>query len=158
MNLYEDYKVVQAFEPKTTNAAISSNYLTLKDAITATVIVNLAQGVGNATQVSLYQAKDVSGTGAKPLLNNVPIWVNEDTGTSDALVRESDGVSYTVANTAKNKQIIFHVDPPKLDLNNGYPCLGVKIGASSQATNFAFGEFILEMKYGQADPPSVLVD
>ena len=29
MVLNEDYKVIQAFEPKTTNAAITSDYVTL---------------------------------------------------------------------------------------------------------------------------------
>lgn len=158
MVLNEDYKVVQVFEPKTTNTTITSDYITLKNAITAAVIVNLTQAVGHATQVSLYQSQDVSGTGAKPLGNNIPIWANEDTALGDSLVRQSDGVSYSVANTAKNKQVVFHVDPAKLDINNGFCCLNVRVGASTQATNFANGEFILEMKYGQADPPSAIVD
>ncbi|MDR5586031.1 hypothetical protein [Clostridium aquiflavi] len=147
MALIEKYKLIQAFEPKTTNAAITSNYITLKNSITATVVVNLAQTAGHETQISLYQAQDVGGTGAKPLENNVPVLANEDVSASDTLVRQADGVSYTVANTAKNKQVIFHVDPAKLDINNGFTCLNVRIGASSQATNFASGEFILENKY-----------
>lgn len=158
MTFVEDFKVAQGFEPKTTNTAITSDYISLKNAIIATVIVNLTQAVGHATQISIYQSQDVSGTGAKPLGNNVPIWANEDTALGDSLIRQSDGTSYTVANTAKNKQIVFHVDPAKLDINNGYCCLNVRVGASSQATNFTSGEFILESKYGQADPPSAVVD
>ncbi|WP_058953053.1 hypothetical protein [Clostridium tyrobutyricum] len=149
MALIEKYKLVQAFEPKTTNAAITSNYITLKNAITATVVVNLAQTVGHTTQISLYQAQDIEGTGAKPLANDVPVLVNEDVSIGDTLVRQADGVSYTVANTAKNKQVIFHIDPAKLDINNGFTCLNVRIVASSQATNFASGEFILENKYAE---------
>jgi hypothetical protein len=149
MALIEKYKLVQAFEPKTTNAAITSNYVTLKNAITATVVVNLAQTVGHTTQISLYQAQDIEGTGSKPLANDVPVLANEDVGVSDTLVRQADGISYTVANTAKNKQVIFHVDPAKLDINNGFTCLNVRVGASSQATNFASGEFILENKYAE---------
>ena len=147
MNLVEKYKVIQAFEPKTTSAAVTSCYVTLKNAITATVVINLAQTTGHTTQISLYQAQDIEGTGAKPLLNDVPILANEDVGASDTLVRQADGVSYIVANTAKNKQVIFHIDPAKLDINNGFTYLNVRIGASSQATNFASGEFILENKY-----------
>ncbi|RMD03239.1 hypothetical protein D9O40_03600 [Clostridium autoethanogenum] len=149
MALIEKYKLIQAFEPKTTNAAITSNYVTLKNAVTATVVVNLAQSAGHATQISLYQAQDIEGTGAKPLSNDVPVLANEDAGASDILVRQADGVSYTVANTAKNKQVIFHIDPAKLDINNEFTCLNVRIGASSQATNFASGEFILENKYAE---------
>lgn len=158
MVLNEDYKVIQAFEPKTTNTAITSDYVTLKNSITAAVIVNLTQAVGHATQVSLYQSQDVSGTGAKVLSNNVPIWANEDVSLGDSLVRQPDGTSYSALNTVKNKQIVFHVEPSKLDINNGYCCLNVRIGASAQATNFACGEFILENKYGQADSPSAVID
>jgi hypothetical protein len=158
MVLNEDYKVIQAFEPKTTNTAITGDYITLKNAVTATVLINLAQGVGNATQISLYQSQDVEGTNVKPLINNVPIWANEDTSITDSLVRQPDGISYTVGNTSKNKQVVFYIDPAELDINNGFCCLNVRIGASAQATNFASGEFILDTKYGQADPPTAIVD
>ena len=158
MAIIEKYKVVQVFELKTTNTAITDDYVTLKNSITATVVVNLAQTAGYETQISLYQAQDVDGTGAKPLVNNVPILANEDVAVSDKLVRQQDGVSYTVSNTAKNKQVIFHIDPAKLDINNGFCCLNVRLGASSQATNFAGGEFILENKYLQEDAPYAVVD
>lgn len=158
MAIIEKYKVVQVFEPKTTNTAITGDYVTLKNSITATVVINLAQTAGHETQISLYQAQDVEGTGAKPLVNNVPILANEDVAVSDKLVRQQDGVSYTVSNTAKNKQVIFHIDPAKLDINNGFCCLNVRLGASSQATDFAGGEFILENKYLQEDAPSAVVD
>lgn len=156
--LVEKYKVVQAVEPKTTNAAITGKYISLKNVINATVIVNLTQAVGHATVVSLYQAKDISGTGAKTLSNNVPIWANEDVSSGDSLIRKTDGTSYTVANTAKNKQVVFHIDPAKLDLNNGFTCLNVKIGASTQATNFVCAGFILYSKYAGDIPSSVVVD
>jgi hypothetical protein len=158
MTISEKYKIVQAFEPKTTNAEITSNYVTLKNSIAATVVVNLAQTVGHATQISLYQAKDVEGTESKLLVNNIPILVNEDTLESDKLVRQEDAVSYIVDDTAKNKQVIFYIDPAKLDMNNEFCCLNVRVGASTQATNFACGEFILENKYAQEEAPSAVVD
>lgn len=158
MTLIEDYKIVQAVEPKTTNAAITGDYVSLKNVITGTVVVNLTQAVGHATQVSLYQAKDVSGTGEKSLTNIVPIWANEDVSLGDSLIRQTDGVSYTVANTAKNKQVVFHIDPARLDVNDGFTCLNVRIGASTQVTNFACAEFILDSKYAGDVPSSVVVD
>lgn len=144
MILNEDYKIIQAVEPKTTNAAITGDYVSLKNVVAATVIVNLTQAAAHATQVSLFQAKDVSGTEAKALTLDVPIWANEDVSLGDALIRQSNGISYQVANTAKNKQIVFHVDPAKLDINNGFTCLNVRIGASNQVTNFACAEYILK--------------
>lgn len=147
MTLIEKYKIIQAFEPKATNTAITSSYVDLKNANTAIVIVNLTQAVAYETEISIYQAQDSKGTGAKPLENNIPIWSNEDVALGDSAARQEDGVNYTVEKTAKNKQIIFSVDPAKLDVNNGFRYLGLKIGASAQATNFASAEFILESKY-----------
>lgn len=158
MTLIEDYKIVQAVEPKTTNAAITGAYVSLKNVNTATIIVNLTQAVGHATVISLYQAQDVSGTGAKAITNNVPVWANEDVSSGDSLIRKTDGVNYTVANTAKNKQIVFHIDPAKLDVNDGFTCLNVRIGASTQATNFASAEYILDSKYAGDVPSSVVID
>ena len=54
MAVIEKFKIIQVFEPKTTNAPITSDYVTLKNAITATVVVNLAQTAGHETQISLY--------------------------------------------------------------------------------------------------------
>jgi hypothetical protein len=158
MTLIEKYKVVQAIEPKTTNAAITGAYVSLKNVNTATVLVNLTQAVGHATVVSLYQAQDVSGTGAKALSNNVPVWANEDVSSGDSLIRKADGVSYTVTNTAKNKQVVFHIDPAKFDVNDGFTCLNVRIGASTQATNFVSADYILDSKYAGDVPSSVVVD
>lgn len=156
--LVEKYKVVQAIEPKTTNAPITGAYVSLKNVINAEVVVNLTQAVGHATVISLYQAKDVSGTDAKPLTNSVPVWANEDASLGDSLIRQADGVSYTVADTAKNKQVVFHIDPARLDVNDGFTCLNVGIGASTQATNFACAEYILDSKYAGEIPSSVVKD
>lgn len=156
--LVEKYKVVQAVEPKTTNAAITGAYVSLKNVINATVVVNLTQAVGHETVISLYEAKDVSGTDAKPLTNSVPVWANEDVSLGDSLIRKTDGVSYTVSDTVKNKQVVFHIEPARLDMNEGFTCLNVRIGESTQVTNFASAEFILDSKYAGDVPSSVVKD
>lgn len=158
MTLIEKYKVVQAVEPKTTNAAITGAYVCLKNVIRGAVVVNLTQAVGHATVISLYQAKDVSGTDAKLLTNTVAVWANEDVSLGDSLTRKADGISYTVANTAKNKQVVFHIDSARLDVNEGFTCLNVRIGASTQVTNFASAEYILDSKYAGDIPSSVVTD
>ncbi|WP_270474428.1 hypothetical protein [Clostridium cochlearium] len=156
--LVEKYKVVQVVEPKTTNTAITGAYVSLKNVIRGAVVVNLTQAVGHATVISLYQAKDASGKDAKPLTNSVPVWANEDVSLGNSLIRKADGISYTVANTAKNKQVVFHIDPARLDVNEGFTCLNVRIGASTQVTNFTCAEFILDSKYAGDIPSSVVVD
>jgi hypothetical protein len=157
-SLVEEFGIVQGSQPQTTNTATNSKYVSLKNAIVAFVIVQLTQAAANATQISLYQAQDVAGTGAKPLANNIPIWANEDAAASDKLVRQADGVSYAVGNDVKNKTIVFQVEANRLDINNGFTTLQARIGASGQATNFATVEFILDTKYNQAVVPSFVVN
>lgn len=156
--LVEKFKVVQAVEPKTTNTAITGSYVSLKNVINATVVVNLTQAVGHATAISIYEAKDVTGTDAKAITNTVQVWANEDVSSGDALTRKTDGISYTVEDTAKNKQVVFHINPASLDINDGYTCLNVRIGASAQVTDFASAEYILDSKYAADIPASVVTD
>jgi hypothetical protein len=66
----------------------------------------------------------------------VDIWANEDTAATDTLVKQTAGASYAVTNNIKNKQVVFEIDPTRLDGNNGYDCIYFTIATSSQATNF----------------------
>lgn len=156
--LPEKYNIVQGAQPQTTNTAVNSKYVSLKNGIVAFIIVHLTQAVGHATTISLYQAQDVSGTGAKALASNVQIWANEDVAASDTLIRKADGVSYAVANDVKNKTVVFQVEPERLDINSGFTTIQARIGASAQATNFASVEILVDSKYEQTTPPSVVVN
>jgi hypothetical protein len=156
--LPEKYNIVQAAQPQTTNVAINGKYVSLKNAIVAFVIVHLTQAVAHATTISLFQAQDVGGTGAKALASNVPVWANEDAAATDQFVRQADGVSYAVANNVKNKTVVFQIEPSRLDINNGFTSLQARIGASGQATNFGTIEILVDNKYEQSNPPSVLVN
>ncbi|MEH7503283.1 hypothetical protein V7152_14940 [Neobacillus drentensis] len=154
----EKYNVVQGAQPQTTNTAVNSKYVSLKNAIVAFVVVQLTQAVGHATQISLFQAKDVGGTGAVALASAVPVWANEDAVATDQFARKTDGISYAVTNDVKNKTVVFQIEPSKLDINNGFTSIQARIGASAQATNFASIEILVDNKYEQATLPSVLVN
>ena len=53
----------------------------------------------------------------------------------------------------------WFVKPIKsMDVNGGFTCLNVRIGANSQVTNFACAEFILDSKYAGETPASAVVD
>lgn len=142
----------------TTNSGKTSDCISLKTATRVTVVVELNQAVGHATQIVLRQSTDVAATGAKVLTNVVPIWANEDCAASDTLVRKTDAVNYTVTNDVKKKLIVFQVEPADLDVANGFDCLDLTISDSSQATNFANVLFIVESRYQQTTPPAVITD
>jgi hypothetical protein len=154
-SLPSECKVVQLKSPTTTNTAITTRYVSLKNTIKAWLVVNLTQAVGHATPLTPRRATDVSGSGAANLTGNAPIWACEDCAVGEIAPVPAAG-SYTVVNDIKNKQVIFEIDPAAL--GEGFDCLALLIGASTQATNFVSADVYLASRYPQATPPSALAD
>lgn len=157
-NFASSAKLVELLPPAADAAGRSSDIISLKNATVATIIVSLTQGNAAPVALTLMQAQDVAGTGAKALANAVPIWANQDTAASDSLVRQADGVSFTTSGAVKNKQVVFHIDPANLDINAGFDCLYVTTGASNVA-NITGAVAILEgHRYQGASLPSAIID
>lgn len=154
-NLPFSHKIVQLSWPATTNGAITSDVVSLKHAIRATVVVSLNQAVGHATAVSIRQATDVSA-GTNAAGPACAIWSNEDCAATDTLVKQTDAASYTVTNDVKKKMIVFEVDPATL--TDGYDCIYVSVADSSQATNFANIEAFIRSNFQRATPPAAITD
>lgn len=149
------FKKVQLFAPKTTNAALTSQVVTLKGAIRATITLHFTQAVGFASVPTLKQATDIAaGTNAAGPTSR--IWANEDTAATDTLVSQTAAASYTVAADIKNKMVVFEIDPATL--TDGYDCVYVTIATSSQATNFVSGEIEIQHNFHQSTPPSAILD
>jgi hypothetical protein len=158
-NLVESFKVVQGIQPRTTNAGFNSDWVSLKNANKAYIVVNLTQAVGHATAFTLAQATAVAGTGTKATTGNAKIWANEDCAATDKLVRQADGKAFTVQDDIKNKMIIFEIDPAvAMDVEGDFDCIGLTVANSGQANNIASVEFLLDMKYKEATPPSAIID
>ena len=158
LSLPQHFKLAQAINPRTTNGGVTSDIVSVKTGQKLWFVVELTQAAAHATTLSLVQATSVAGSTNKagPA---VPIWANEDTVASDTLVRQaSDAASYAVTANVKNKEIVFEVDPARLDLDNGYDCVYLTASDSSQATNFISAVAIVDTNYKQATPPSVIVD
>ena len=158
-SLPEEYKIVDVTAGcVTTNGGVTTDIVSLKNAHKAWLMFQLTQAVGHATALVPWQCTNVAAGGAKVLTNVVPIWANEDTAASDALVAQTAAVNYTVTNDIKKKQVIFEIDPATLDVANGFDCIKVVIADSSQATDFVAGQFVLQERYKQATPPSAIID
>ena len=158
ITLPENFKIVQGLSPVTSNGGADSDYVCLKNIKKAYILVEATQAVGHATVFAPYQATAVAGTSAKVLANAVKIWENEDTASSDTLVRQTDAINLTVTADVKNKTVLFEIDPATLDTANNFDCIKLNVSDSSQATNFVSVTFILETKYAQATPPAAITD
>lgn len=149
------FKKVVAFAPKTTNAALTSQVVSLKNAIRATLTLIFTNAVGFASVPTIKQATDIAAAtnAAGPTCR---IWANEDVAATDTLVAQTAAASYTMAADIKNKMIVFEIDPASL--TDGYDCVYCTIATSSQATNFVAGEWEIETNYTQSTPPSAILD
>lgn len=154
-----EFKIVDATAgPVTTNGGVTGQYVSLKNAHKATLVLSFTQAVGHATAVTLKMATAVAGTGVDNVPNNGPIWANEDTAAGDALVVQTAAKAFTVGNDVKKKQVIFEIDPSALNIAGGFDVAGFTVADSSQATNFVSGVWILETRYKQATPPTAKTD
>lgn len=149
------FKVVQAFAPKTTNAALTSQVVTLKGAVKAWLVLHFTQAVGFASVPTIKQATDIAA-GTNAAGPTCRVWANEDTAATDTLVAQTAGATYTVAADVKNKTVIFEIDPASL--TDTYDCVYCTIATSSQATNFVAGEWVIQPNFQQATIPSAILD
>lgn len=134
-------------------AGRTGSFRTLKNALKAWVVVRVNQGNAAPVTISLLQAQDVSGTGAKPILA-VPIWLNADTSLTDLLVPQAAAVALTTSATLKDKLVLFEIAPEAaLDMANGFKTIAVQTGASN-AANLTSAELFVYGSYEQAVPIS----
>jgi len=154
--LPEVTKIVEAITPQA-GAAITGDYVSLKNVHRAFVVVHVNQAEVNTMAISIEQATVVAGGDTKVITVVVPIWANEDCAASDALVRQTDAVNFTTSAAQKHKVVVFQIDPSILDLANGFDCITVKTGASN-AGNLTSAMYYLCERYQQATPPSAILD
>jgi len=159
MRIPESVIEVNAIRPQA-GGAITGDYISLKNVLMAWVVVNIYQDTTDTVAITIEQATDVTNSlsDTKAIENVVPIWANQDCASSDAFTRQTDAVSFTTS-AADNvtKKIIFQIDPALLDTDDDFDCITVKTGASN-ALNITEAHYLLDMKYREDSPPSVIVD
>ena len=149
------FKIVTAFAPKTTNAALTSQVVTLKNAVKAWLVLSFTNAVGFASVPTIKQATDIAA-GTNAAGPTCRIWANEDVAATDTLVAQTAGASYAMAADVKNKLVVFEIDPATL--TDGYDCVYCTIATSAQATDFVAGEWVIQTNFAQATPPSAILD
>jgi hypothetical protein len=155
--LPENFKIVEALAPATDAAGRTGDYVSLKGVNRAWIVFHVTQGNAATIAITVEQATAVAGTGHTAITKVVPIWANEDLAASDALVRQTDAISFTTSAAVKHKMVIFEIDPALLDVANGFDCLTVITGASN-AANITQAVYILDTMYKQTTPPTAITD
>jgi len=157
ITLPEEFKIVDATAgPVTTNGGVTSDYVSVKNAKKAWIVLQFTQAAGNATVIQPQMATAVAPTGAASIAVVMRIWSNLTTAVSDTLVRRTDATSYTLNADVAKKQVIIEIDIANLP--DTYDVIGFTISNSGQATNFVSGQFFLEAKYQAATPPAAITN
>ena len=155
-HLPETHKIVCGSAVATTDGAIVGDYICLKTARKVTVIAHLLQTVGHATALGFNEATAVAPTGAQAGTAVMPVWKNTDISASDALVAGTDAATIAASSGAANQVLVMEILPERL--TDGYDCVAATLTDSSQAGNFATITYLVETKYPQETPPSVITD
>ncbi|MGH6684029.1 MAG: hypothetical protein ACRECA_08950, partial [Pseudolabrys sp.] len=138
--------------PATDADGRTGSYRSLRNALKAYIVARVNQG--NAAQVTFspLQAKDSSGTSSKAI-NAVPIWLNDDTSASDALVAQVGAATLQTDVNLKDKIVVFEIEPEvALDMANGFNHVALQTSASN-ASNVTEAElFILQAAQGASAP------
>ena len=154
VSLVYSFPPVALLAPAADAAGRTSAYRNLNNAQKAYVVAHINQGNAATVALTLTQAKDVSGTGAKAISAVMPIWLQADTSTSDSNVQQAFAASYTTDATIKDKIVIFEILPEQvLDVANGFKTIAITTGASN-AANITEAELIVIRGYQGASSPT----
>ncbi len=157
------YQMASQFPPVTILAAAADAagrtgvYASLRNALKAWLVCEVNQGAASTVALTLLQATSSGGAGSKAVATAVPIWLNDATGTSDALVSQAAAVSFTTDANTTDKIVLFEIQPETaLDMVNGFNHITVSTGASS-ASNVTSARLHIWGQVQAASPPTTIV-
>lgn len=155
--LPEEAKIVGALKPAADAAGRNGAWVSAKNAHKVYIVVHLDQGNAATVALTIQQASDVAGTGAKAITGNCRIWVNQDLSVNDTLVRQADGITFVTSAAVKEKQVVIEIDPATLDLANGFAYVRVITGASNAANITEAQYYLTPVRYPGNPPVSAVV-
>ena len=156
VHLPEQFKIVTGSPVATTNGGITSAFVSLKNVNMAWIVIEALQAATHATVINPQRATAVAPTGNVAIAHNAPNWKNANIATNDTLVRGADGTTVSLTAGTNDQLVVIQIDPAQL--GETFDCMGVVITTSGEATNYMTITFLLETRYGQATPPTAVVD
>lgn len=135
----------------------SNNYLSLRNALKAWIVVHINQGNAATVLLSLLQSTSSAGAGSKAISNATPIWLCNSALVADALISQTAGLTFTTDATVADKIVIFELMPETvLDVANGFNHIGISTGASN-AANITSAVLVPWNAVQAALPPTTII-
>ena len=150
----EQLKIVEAIAPITNTAAVTGDYVNLKNAKMAWVVLHFTGAAATTSVVSIYQSKVVAGTSGAASTVSFKWYHNVSTTATDTLVYQTDAATLALGTSAADEIIVCQVDPAVLA--DTYDNIAVHITASTQATNYVEAMYYLQTAYPADQPPAAI--
>jgi hypothetical protein len=156
----ETFPMIQAHEPNTADAILKTcTPINLKNCNGVLIIVMQLYAADTDLTITVDEGATAAEAtaGTYPLTTGAefPIWLNTDTATSDALVRQTDAVTVTI-NTGAHKNQIAALYVPTSVLTAGRYWIIPECSAGNIA-NYASILYILDgERYQQETPPTAI--
>lgn len=149
MNLLGKIDIVPAIIPLDLQTARDGDWVSLKNAQGCLVVVFKGAGTaGDDPSITIEQAQDVSGTGAK-VLNAISefhkkIGTLTSVGTWTRVAQTADELVTVDADSAEAEGIwAFNVESDQLDVDNGFDCMRVRIADTGTNAQLGCALYIL---------------
>jgi len=157
----EMFPIIEGHEPVASNAlADTSDAISLKNANGCLIIVHEDFAVdANHLVLTVHEGATAAeaAAGTYPITTGAefPIWRNLTCQTSDTMVRETDGITYTINGTAGDNVLVCFYIPASI-LTAGRPW--IQLGAAAgDAGNIVSVLYMLDSaRYQQTTPPTAI--
>lgn len=163
--LVEEAQIVAAIIPvDSQSGANNGDYVSLKNYERCSIIVYKAAGTaGDDPVLTVTQAQDVSGTGAKALtFTRIDAKVGTQTGIGTfTKVTQTAANTYTDASSAEAQALwVIEFKAEDLDVNNNFDCLRIAVpDTGSAGAQLLCALYVLRgAKYGTDPLPSAIAD
>jgi len=141
----------------TTGAAISSDWLSLKNYAHATIVISQGAWAGGTPAVTLAQAKDVAGTSEKALAFTKR-WDKVAVSGTTFVQQTVTSNTFNLANTANTINVI-EVEAAELDTDGGFNTIQVEVASpGSNADLICIIVILSGARYPQAVMSDAKVD
>lgn len=152
--LVEAAKVVKAFGPvDTTGAGQDGAWVSLAQFRRCAVMLSTGAWAGGNAAVTLEQAQDAAGTGAKALAFDKYVEVFNAANTPDDVAAEVAVSSNTYNLTGANKVHVIEVRSGDLDINNGFRFIRVRTASPGANADLIAAHYLL-YKGGHVGKPA----
>lgn len=162
--LTEEFQFAAGFVPSDLAAAAQSgDWVSLKNYDHLAIVLFKAAGaVGEIPTITVQQAQDVAGTGAKALnFTRIDRKDNADLFTVGQFTKVTQAAGNTYAPAAGNTQLlaVIEIEAQDLDKANGFDCVRATlndVGATAQLGALLY--ILSGSRYAGQYPPSAIVD